>query len=287
MMTNIEFINKLIDIAKNYKTAYMWGTFGSPISENLIKQKATQYSARYSSARQAYLKGLVSKGYWAFDCVGLIKGILWGWNGNKSKTYGGATYASNGVPDTTASGILAKCKEVSTKITTSMLPGTALYREGHIGVYIGNGEVVECTLSGGHDGVVITKLTDGGWTKCGKLPYISYVSETSSSGSSTGSTSSGASTSTPGSSASSSSSGASASTSSTASKTIKAGSKVKLRPGAKIFGTNNKFASFVYNDVWVVERISLLNKKKVLINKNAKGTNKINSWANLDDLVLQ
>ena len=27
-----------------------------------------------------------------FDCVCLIKGILWGWNGNLNHVYGGATF---------------------------------------------------------------------------------------------------------------------------------------------------------------------------------------------------
>lgn len=34
-----------------------------------------------------------------FDCVCLIKGVLWGWHGDKNAVYGGATYTSNGVPD--------------------------------------------------------------------------------------------------------------------------------------------------------------------------------------------
>ena len=32
---------------------------------------------------------------YGFDCVNLIKGVLWGWSGDASKTYGGAAYKSN------------------------------------------------------------------------------------------------------------------------------------------------------------------------------------------------
>lgn len=47
---------------------------------------------------------------------------------------------------------------------------------GHVGVYIGNGKVVEAR---GHDyGVVETNLVDRGWTQWGKCPYIEYNPET-------------------------------------------------------------------------------------------------------------
>ena len=35
---------------------------------------------------------------YGFDCVCLIKGVLWGWSGNAAKPYGGAAYASNAFP---------------------------------------------------------------------------------------------------------------------------------------------------------------------------------------------
>ena len=43
---------------------------------------------------------------------------------------------------------------------------------GHIGVYIGNGEVVEAM--GTRYGVVKTKLEGARWTHWLKIPYISY-----------------------------------------------------------------------------------------------------------------
>ena len=44
----------------------------------------------------------------------LIKGILWGWDGDASRTYGGAGYAINGVPDIGADTMITKCTGVST-----------------------------------------------------------------------------------------------------------------------------------------------------------------------------
>lgn len=131
-----------------------------------------------------------------FDCVCLIKGLLWGWCGDKSKTYGGTSYASNGVPDLGADTMITKCKDVSTTGWANMEVGEALWVKGHIGVYIGNGLAVECTPAWKNQ-VQVTAVGNIGaksgyntrtWTKHGKLPYVTYTGEsisTPSAGSST------------------------------------------------------------------------------------------------------
>ena len=75
------------------------------------------------------------------------KAILWGWNGNKNAYYGGAKYASNGVPDVSADGMITKCYDVSTTSWDKMAIGEGLWMPGHWGVYIGNGLAVECTTA--------------------------------------------------------------------------------------------------------------------------------------------
>ena len=42
-MTNIELANKLIDIAKNYKTLYIKGCFGAPMNATNKKRYSTNY----------------------------------------------------------------------------------------------------------------------------------------------------------------------------------------------------------------------------------------------------
>ena len=42
VMKASELVKKHIDVAKNYKTVYMWGCFGSPVSEGIIAEKAKQ-----------------------------------------------------------------------------------------------------------------------------------------------------------------------------------------------------------------------------------------------------
>lgn len=176
-MNNLEFAEKLRTLVSE-KTAYLWGTFGAPLSEGLIRQKAAQYPKRYSAKRQEILRKKMPARPWAFDCVGLIKGVLWGWSGDLTKSFGGAKYESNGVPDVGATAMANRTVERSEdfdKITV----GEAVFRSGHIGIYVGDGQVVEATLSEQYDGVVMTNLSDGGWTGHGKLPWITYEKETS------------------------------------------------------------------------------------------------------------
>ena len=107
-----------------------------------------------------------------FDCSGLIKGVLWGWNGDKGKTYGGARYASCGVPDLSADAMIARCSGVSTDFSNIHV-GEVVWLSGHIGVYVGGGKVVESTPSW-KNCVQITALSARKWVKHGKLPYVNY-----------------------------------------------------------------------------------------------------------------
>lgn len=144
MITSNEFTKKLIDAAKNHKTVYANGMFGHLITEEIVSQKAQQLPGWYTASRQADLRELIGKEYFGFDCVCLVKGILWGWNGDASKKYGGAVYQSNGVPDITEEQMINVCSGVSSDFS-SLVPGEFLWMQGHCGVYIGDGLAVECT----------------------------------------------------------------------------------------------------------------------------------------------
>jgi cell wall-associated NlpC family hydrolase len=109
---------------------------------------------------------------WGFDCVGLVKGVLWGWNGDESKVYGGAVYASNGVPDLSADAMIGRCTSVSSDMS-NIAVGEFLWMKGHCGVYIGNSKVVESSPKWAN-GVQVTALTARNWLKHGKLPWVEY-----------------------------------------------------------------------------------------------------------------
>ena len=167
-MNNYKFVNVLKSIS-NSKTLYVMGCFGAPLtSANKIRYTSNHEYNRQNS-RSTMIKS-ASQDTFGFDCVGLIKGVLWGWNGDTDKIYGGAEYASNKVPDINADTMIARCKEISTDFT-SVEVGEAVWIPGHIGVYIGDGKVVECSPQW-RNGVQITSKRK--WQKHGKLPYITY-----------------------------------------------------------------------------------------------------------------
>ena len=185
-MTNKDLVKKLKQVANNYKTLYVMGCFGAPMTESNKERYIKHHPYNQQPERTAMIKK-ASNDTFGFDCVCLIKGILWGWNGDVNKSYGGATYASNGVPDIDADAMIAKCTDLSTDFNKIEV-GEAVWLKGHIGVYIGDGLAVECTPSWDNK-VQITAVQNIGkksgynarkWTKHGKLPYIEYVKTTTS-----------------------------------------------------------------------------------------------------------
>lgn len=191
-MTAKELVEKAVDIAKNYKTLYVMGCFGAPMTA-ANKQRYINNGASNNYNAQASRKAMINAATadtFGFDCVCLIKGILWGWDGDASKTYGGAQYATAGVPDIGADTMITKCTGVSTTGWDGMVIGEAVWMSGHIGIYIGDGLAVECSPKW-ENKVQITAVGNIGsksgyntrrWTKHGKLPYVDYAGATTGGG---------------------------------------------------------------------------------------------------------
>lgn len=180
VMKASEFVKKLKDVAENYKTLYVMGCFGAPMTEANKKRYIVHNPYNQDAARVRHINA-ASKDTFGFDCVCLIKGILWGWDGSASKMYGGAKYNTKGVPDVNAGTMFNSCSDIS-KNFDNIQVGEALWCTGHIGVYIGNGLAVECTPAWKNK-VQITAVKNIGtkagynartWLKHGKLPYIEY-----------------------------------------------------------------------------------------------------------------
>lgn len=168
------------DVAKNYKTLYIMGCFGAPMTASNKDRYIRNHSYNQQTTRTAMIKS-AGENVFGFDCVNLIKGLLWGWSGDKTKTYGGAKYGSNGVPDTNANGLIKLCKGVSTDFSKISV-GEAVWMDGHVGIYIGDGLAVECTPAWSNC-VQITAVHNIGkkagyngrkWTKHGRLPWVTY-----------------------------------------------------------------------------------------------------------------
>ena len=177
--TGAQLAAKAKEVAQKYKTLYVMGCFGAPMNASNKKRYCANHTYNKAADRQAMINA-ASADTFGFDCVCLIKGLLWGWCGDATKTYGGAGYAVNGVPDIGADSMIGVCKDVSTDFSKIEV-GEAVWCKGHIGIYIGGGLAVECTPAW-KNCVQITacNCTKSGysrrnWTKHGKLPYVSYT----------------------------------------------------------------------------------------------------------------
>lgn len=179
-----EFVEKLVEIAENVPTLYVNGGIGAAITSDNVKRYTTNTEYNRRAERTEKIKAAADQGVFGFDCVCLIKSVLWGWNGDASAIYGGAVYKSNGVPDATTEGMLALCNNVRAEFHNIKV-GEYLWKKGHCGVYIGDGLAVECTPIWA-DGVQITAVANIGakdgynartWEKHGELPWIDYEAE--------------------------------------------------------------------------------------------------------------
>ena len=144
---------------------YVWGTYGQVLTPELFQYKLTQYPEGVGQYADFIRNSWVGKR--TADCVGLIKG--YGWLNSETMEI---EYGSNGMPDIGANQMYYSARHSGTIDAIPDTPGLAVWKPGHIGVYIGNGEVIEAM--GTKYGVVKTQLQGRGWTHWLEIPYISY-----------------------------------------------------------------------------------------------------------------
>ena len=144
---------------------YVWGTFGSVLTEGLFQAKLDQYPDGVGNYEEFIRDNWVGKR--TTDCCGLIKG--YGWLDPETMSI---NYGTNGMPDLGANQMYYNASESGTIDTIPEIPGLAVWHDGHIGVYIGNGYVIEAM--GTKYGVVKTQLEGRGWTHWLKVEYINY-----------------------------------------------------------------------------------------------------------------
>lgn len=147
---------------------YVWGTFGGVLTEDAFASKLAQYPEALTT--QADFIRSTWVGRRTTDCVGLIKS--YGWLDAETATI---LYNTNGMPDISANEMYHRAAESGDIGTIPEIPGIAVWHDGHIGVYVGGGYVIEAM--GTRYGVVRTELEGRGWTHWLKIPYIEYDSE--------------------------------------------------------------------------------------------------------------
>lgn len=169
-MKNIQF---LLDYAKaQLGNPYWFGCFGQVASEALYKSKKAQYP-KYYTAKDFSLH----YGKRVHDCAGLIKGALWSESTTSAPKY-------NKDQDYSANMFYIKATKKGPISTMPDKKGILVFKgterqKNHIGVYIGNGKVIEAK---GHAyGVVESDLNSSWkfWGQCNLFDYGSAVVEKS------------------------------------------------------------------------------------------------------------
>ena len=154
---------------------YVWGTYGNVLTQSLFDYKLEQYPEGVGNYKDFIEDNWLGRR--TADCVGLIKG--YGWLDASDLTIG---YAENGVPDYGANQMYQYATQNGTEgedyggmSTMPEIPGLMLWKDGHVGVYIGGGYVIEAM--GTKYGVVKTEVEGCGWSGWCKLPYLTYLEE--------------------------------------------------------------------------------------------------------------
>ena len=148
--------------ALDHKGGYIWGATGGIWTE--AQQKAAtremtkKYGAQWIGHRVWDCSGLF---YWAFKELG---GYMYHGSNTMYKSY------------CTNKGKLSGGKRSDRQ---ELKPGTSVYTgtendHGHVGLYIGNGEVIEA--KGTQSGIIKSKVSDKKWTYWGELKGVSYNS---------------------------------------------------------------------------------------------------------------
>lgn len=161
MITNKQLVKYA---EKALGSPYWYGTYGQISSKDLYYKKRKQYPNQYEwKLPESQLKRRV------FDCVGLIKGALWS---NADFTKNPKYKASE---DVSANGMFERCKKHGKIKDIPEVAGVLVFKDGHVGIYIGGGYVIEAK---GHKwGVIKSKLSERPFTHYGFCPYVEYVKE--------------------------------------------------------------------------------------------------------------
>ena len=181
-LTNIELCRMARHVAEDLSTLFVIGGYGARLTEENKELLINKYSYNAEPERRERILA-ADESVYAFDCVCFIKALLWGFDGRADHPYGGAEYASNGVPDIYELPFFENCYSKSDRFT-QIVPGEMLWLPGHTGIYLGEGLAAECTPRW-QDKVQITAIQHPRkgymtrrWSRHGFLPYVDYVDRT-------------------------------------------------------------------------------------------------------------
>lgn len=160
MMINPSDLISKFQYALEDHWGYIWGQWGGTWTQAKQNAASREMTVKYGS------KWI---GHRVADCSGLFRWVY-------SELGEAIAHGSNSIFDRycSAKGTLKNGKRTD---GADLLPGTAVFtgdakEHGHIGLYIGNGKVIEA--AGTRQGVIKSDVTDSKWTYWGELKAVDY-----------------------------------------------------------------------------------------------------------------
>lgn len=163
MPNNFELVNIARAMIGN---PYWYGTYGQIGTEQLLSDCAKRYPNQYSKKRIETAKARGDFGKRVMDCSGLIKNVLMGGTETATPVY-------NAQYDLSANSFHTKATEKGSIKDIPEVIGLGLWKNNHVGVYIGGGKCIEA--KGFDYGVVESELANTAFVEWFKIPFIDYV----------------------------------------------------------------------------------------------------------------
>ena len=148
---------------------YWSGGFGQKATKELYEQNKVRLNLPDWSV---YDQDVGKK---VHDCCGMIKGFCW--TDGPDAFYKAGQYQTNGCDDWSVEEMYKQCSRKGSIGTMPEIPGVLLFNKslGHVGIYIGNGELVEAHTT--EKDVIKSKVKDRSFTLWGMLECCIDYSE--------------------------------------------------------------------------------------------------------------
>ncbi len=179
-LTSSELVTEAIKISK-LNTQYLSGGFGCRLGKDWYDKSYSWNKSNKALLESKYNTNPITYG---FDCVCLFKSIIWNFQGNPDKAYGGAVYDKS--TDYSVSQVMSTCAIMDMDFDNIEAGELVFLGKGHMGIYIGNGEVIEATpaweckvqrtLLPSRNTTNYEKLPVRKWDCHGKCAWIDYES---------------------------------------------------------------------------------------------------------------
>lgn len=154
------------DCCMNIRTSYVWGGMMDLVDKNIIELLSKRYKDYYTDDKITQYKSQIGKEIYGCDCSGLIKSYFFG--GLNHPLY-------EELYDINSSMMLYISDQKGEIDTLPEIEGICLYMPGHVGIYAGNGKVIESTENEGiGNGVVKSTFMDRRWTHWFHCPFVTY-----------------------------------------------------------------------------------------------------------------